>query len=404
MNCQVCGLGKFISVLDMGMLPLVNDLPAADQFKVDRCYELSIIQCESCSLVQLSSFPSMSEIFPDEYPYLSGLTPPLLENFSQQADSVSKFFDGRPMRVLDIGSNDGSLLSFYKAKGNRVLGIEPTNAADVANSVDVLTIKDYFNLESTKHAIQILENADVVTATNVFAHIPQPVEIVENISRILSHEGIFISENHYFPDLVQSLQIDTIYHEHLRYYTLHSISFLLKKVGFVVFRVERINSHGGSIRVWSCREGVHQIEDSVPEMLILERESGFIDGSYVDALQVAVRNWRIDLRSKIDDIIRSGGCIVGVGAPSRAVTLLTYLGLNRDDIRCIVEKGGSKKIGKRIPSTKIPIVDEMELSELNPTHLLILSWHIKDSLIPILKRKGYQGLFIVPLPAPTLCN
>jgi SAM-dependent methyltransferase len=404
MNCQVCGLGKFISVLDMGMLPLVNDLPAADQFNVDRCHELSIIQCENCSLVQLSSFPSMSEIFPDEYPYLSGLTPPLLENFSQQADSVSKFFDGRPMRVLDIGSNDGSLLSFYKAKGNRVLGIEPTNAADVANSLDVLTIKDYFNIESTKHAIQILENADVVTATNVFAHIPQPVEIVENISRILSHEGIFISENHYFPDLVRSLQIDTIYHEHLRYYTLHSILFLLKKVGFIVFRVERISSHGGSIRVWSCREGVHQIEDSVPEMLILERDSGYIDGSYVDALQVAVRNWRIDLRSKIDDIIRSGGCIVGVGAPSRAVTLLTYLGLNRDDIRCIVEKGGSKKIGKRIPSTKIPIVDEMELSELNPTHLLILSWHIKNSLIPILKRKGYQGLFIVPLPAPILCK
>ena len=400
MNCQVCGFTEFISILDMGMLPLVNDLPLADQFKVDRCHELSIVQCENCSLVQLSSFPSMSEIFPDEYPYLSGLTPPLLENFAQQADSVSKFFKGQPMRVLDVGSNDGSLLSFYKAQGNRVLGVEPTNAADVANSMDILTIKNYFNFESANNVIEILKSADVVTATNVFAHIPQPVELVENIARILSPEGIFVSENHYFLDLVGSLQIDTIYHEHLRYYTLHSISFLLKKVGFEVFRVERISSHGGSIRVWSGREGLHHIEDSVIEMLKAEKESGFVDGSYIPALQDAVRDWRLDLLSKIGQIVKSGGSIVGVGAPSRAVTLLTYLGLNKDDIRCIVEKSGSKKIGKRIPSTKIPIVDELELPQLNPTHLLILSWHIKDSLIPIFKRKGYQGLFITPLPAP----
>lgn len=402
MNCQVCGSSRFLPVLDLGMLPLVNDLPKSELYEVDKCHELSIIQCENCSLVQLSSFPSMSEIFPEDYPYLSGLTPPLLQNFSQQVDSVVEFFNGRPIKVVDIGSNDGSLLNFYKVLGNRVLGVEPTSAADVANSNDVLTIKSYFNSQTSREVAQILEEADVVTATNVFAHIPQPVEIVENISQILSQDGIFVSENHYFLDLVKSLQIDTIYHEHLRYYTLHSISYLLEKSGFEVFRVDRIDSHGGSIRVWSGRKGVHEVQDSVTELLKLEKDSGFIDGTYIQGLQEAVKNWRLEIRSQIETILKDGGRIVGVGAPSRAVTLVTYLGLNRDDLLCIIEKSGSKKIGKRIPSTKISIVDESALTQIDPTHLLILSWHIKDSLMPIFRNKGYQGLFITPLPVPTV--
>ena len=402
MNCQVCGFSKFLPVLDLGMLPLVNDLPKSELYEVDKCHELSIIQCENCSLVQLSSFPSMSEIFPEDYPYLSGLTPPLLKNFSQQVDSVVEFFNGRPIKVVDIGSNDGSLLSFYKVLGNRVLGVEPTSAADVANSNDILTIKSYFNSQTSREVNQILEEADVVTATNVFAHIPQPVEIVENISQILTQDGIFVSENHYFLDLVESLQIDTIYHEHLRYYTLHSISYLLQKSGFEVFRVDRIDSHGGSIRVWSGRKGVHEVQDSVTELLKLEKDSGFIDGTYIQGLQEAVKNWRLEIRSQIETILKDGGRIVGVGAPSRAVTLVTYLGLNSDDLLCIIEKSGSKKIGKRIPSTKISIVDESALTQIDPTHLLILSWHIKDSLMPIFRNKGYQGLFITPLPVPTV--
>jgi SAM-dependent methyltransferase len=400
MKCQVCEFETLTPVLDMGMLPLVNDLPESAKYEVDRCHELSIIQCGNCSLVQLSTFPAMSDIFPEDYPYLSGLTPPLLENFSRQAEEVSKFFKGRKLKVLDIGSNDGSLLSYYKHLGNQVLGIEPTSAADVANSTGILTIKNYFNSQTSNDVIQILGKADVVTATNVFAHIPEPVKVVENISQIMSEEGIFVSENHYFLDLVESLQIDTIYHEHLRYYTLHSVSHLLQNSGFEVFRVDRINSHGGSIRVWSGRKGVHPVQNSVSELMKLEKDSGFIDGTYIKGLQQAVMTWRLEIRSQIASILKDGGRIVGVGAPSRAVTLVTYLGLNRDDLHCIVEKSGSKKIGKRIPSTKIPIVDESTLAQIDPTHLLILSWHIKDSLIPIFKGKGYRGLFLTPLPNP----
>ncbi len=408
MECQVCAGVNFLPVLDLGMLPLVNALPPQSNMGPDECHEMSIVQCVDCSLVQLSTFPSMPEIFPDDYPYLSGLTPPLLANFSAQAIAVSEFMKGvspkTVLRVLDVGSNDGSLLSYYTRLGHRVIGIEPTSAAIVANENGIETIKAYFDSESSSAAVEIVGELDVVTATNVFAHIPEPVKIVENISKILSANGIFISENHYFVDLVASLQIDTIYHEHLRYYTLTSVSNLLARAGFEVFRVQKIDSHGGSIRVWSARKDTYSIETSVLEMLQDEANLGFVNGDYISKLQSAVSEWRISIRELISQIRSSGGIIAGVGAPSRAVTLLTYLGLNAEDVICIGEKTGSKKIGKRIPTTKIPIVDEIELLKLKPSHLLILSWHIKNTLIPILRKKDLKGLFIVPLPTPEVSS
>ena len=408
MKCQVCHESDLITVIDLGMLPLVNSLPLQSNTGPDNCHEISIVQCAKCTLVQLASFPSMPEIFPDDYPYLSGLTPPLLANFAEQAKLVSEFMSTKNsklvFRVLDIGSNDGSLLSYYQELGHRAIGVEPTSAAHIANSNGIETIKDYFDVHSARAAMAITGELDVVTATNVFAHIPEPLKIVENISEILSSEGIFVSENHYFVDLINSLQIDTIYHEHLRYYTLTSVSNLLALRGFEVFRVQKIGSHGGSIRVWSARKGAYPIEDSVNKMKQTEFNQGFVDGSYIKKLQEDVSQWRIKIRALISEVRTSGGIIAGIGAPSRAVTLLTCVGLNREDIACIGEKTGSKKIGKRIPTTKIPIVDESEALSMKPSHLILLSWHIKDSLIPILRKKGFSGKYIIPLPLPKIIN
>ena len=174
--------------------------------------------------------------------------------------------------------------------------------------------------------------------------------------------------------------------------------------GFEVFRVQKIGSHGGSIRVWSARKGAYPIEDSVNKMKQTEFNQGFVDGSYIKKLQEDVSQWRIKIRALISEVRTSGGTISGIGAPSRAVTLLTYVGLNREDIACIGEKTGSKKIGKRIPTTKIPIVDEFEALSMKPSHLILLSWHIKDSLIPILRKKGFSGKYIIPLPIPKIID
>ena len=403
--CQVCGSRDMLPVVDLGLTPLVNTLPPIDSgLNVDSVYDLALIQCKKCTLVQLRFAPDMEEVFPESYPYLSGLTAPLVQNFESQAEKVFAFmlenFAQRVLRVLDIGSNDGSLLSRYKERGCLVYGIEPTQAADVANSNDIKTDKAYFDAQSASRLIKDFGKVSLVTATNVFAHIPNPLHILDDISLVLESDGIFVSENHYFPDLLEHLQIDTIYHEHLRYYTVTSIEQLLELKGFEIIHVEPIASHGGSIRVWSARKGSHKKDGSVTEFKNAERKAGMTDGTYISLFQESVRNWRNELRTLLSKLNAGGATIGGIGAPSRAVTLISYLGLNHNDIIGIAERTGSKKIGRRIPTTRIPIIDEKDLLKMQPSHLLLLSWHMGDFLMENLRKGGFKGKFVIPLPSP----
>lgn len=404
--CQVCGNNKMSSVLDLGLTPMVNSLPKIESALADCVYGLEIVQCRECSLVQLKFAPDMEEVFPESYPYLSGLTEPLVENFDNQAKEVSAFmsksFPKKTLRVLDIGSNDGSLLNKYKERGCLVYGIEPTQSADIANINGIKTDKSYFNVKSAEKLLEDFGKVSLVTATNVFAHIPYPLKVLENISLVLEDGGVFISENHYFPDLINQLQIDTIYHEHLRYYTVTSIERLLESRGFEIIRVDAIVSHGGSIRVWASKKGHHKKTNSASEFKKLEIQAGITSGEFINEFKAAVYAWRIELRSIIVNLIADGATIGGIGAPSRAVTLISYLGLNHNDLIGVAEQLGSKKIGKRIPNTVIPIIYEEDLLATQPSHLLILSWHMGEYLMNNLKKKGFKGKFIIPLPSPKI--
>jgi len=348
----------------------------------------------------------METVFPESYPYLSGLTTPLVRNFQNQALEVTEFFNKKyakkKFKVLDIGSNDGSLLKCYSDLGCEVYGIEPTQAADVANANGIRTLKAYFDQHSVGQALMEIGKVSLVTTTNVFAHIPNPLQILADISEILEDGGLFVSENHYFPDLVDQIQIDTIYHEHLRYYTVASLEALLKRGGFDLIKVEKIGSHGGSVRICAAKSGTFPVEASVTDFKGREAELGINDGNFIEAFDSSVKTWRNDLRNLLTSLNINGAKIGGIGAPSRAVTLISYVGLNHNDLLAIGEKTGSKKIGKRIPTTRIPIIEETSLLDMNPTHLLLLSWHMSDDLITILRSKGFKGDFIVPLPVPRI--
>lgn len=406
-KCQVCGSSESRLVIDMGLTPLVNTLPPIDlDPPVDCVYDLALIQCETCTLVQLRFAPDMESVFPESYPYLSGLTTPLVKNFQSQALDVVKFLKEKlpekNFKVLDVGSNDGSLLRCYSDLGCEVYGIEPTQAADVANANGIKTFKAYFDAQSVGQAMGEIGKVSLVTATNVFAHIPYPMQILADISEILENDGLFVSENHYLPDLLDQLQIDTIYHEHLRYYTVVSIEELLNRSGFDLIKVQKIGSHGGSVRIWAARKGIMPIDASVAEFKEKEMQAGINDGSFISAFDASVKVWRNELRTLITSLNMKGANIGGIGAPSRAVTLISYIGLNHNDLFAIGEKTGSKKIGKRIPTTKIPIIDEAEILNVKPTHLLLLSWHMGDDLMANIRSKGFTGDFIVPLPTPRI--
>ena len=339
-------------------------------------------------------------VFPRTYPYLSGMTKSLLENFTLQAEQVNSYLNlKKEDLVLDIGSNDGSLLKNY-SNFSRVIGIEPTQAADVAIALDIPTLNMYFDVDSVRIIKEKHGRARLVTACNVFAHIDDITTLLSNIHEVMTEDGVFVSESHYLLDLVNTLQFDTIYHEHLRYYTVTFLREMFKANGFEIFRVDRTPTHGGSIRVWACKNGQHQILDSVQNFLSMEKISKITDLDTLKKFAEDVILWRNSFRALLADLISSGAKVGALGSPSRASTLLAFAGVTELDLYGVGEVSQSSKIGRNIPGTRIPVVTESELLSSNPTHLLILSWHIKDPIMQSLRKMGFEGSFIVPLPIP----
>jgi len=217
---------------------------------------------------------------------------------------------------------------------------------------------------------------------------------------MLDEDGIFISESHYLVPLLETLQYDTIYHEHLRYYALQSLQYLLEMHGLEIVHAKRIPTHGGSIRVYAARQGHRPVQPSVADILSMEERALTWD-AFMD-FRRRVSQSKLDLMAMLKSVRGRGERVYGVGAPSRASTLVNYVGLDDSIVDCVLEIKGSYKIGKMMPGTLIPVLEEAKLFEDQPEYALLFSWHIADELIPKLKEKGFRGRFIVPLPTPVL--
>lgn len=371
---------------------------------VDRpMYPLELLYCPDSHLVQIGCQVDPEVLFPPEYPYTSGTTRILRENFADLFEKCRDRLgvDGASF-VIDVGSNDGTLLANFQAGGCRVLGIDPTDRAQLANERGIHSLQAFFSRETARSVVAEYGQARLVTATNVFAHIPDVDEVVAGILDILDESGVFVSESHYLLDLIGTLQYDTVYHEHLRYYSLHSLKFLLEKHGLEIFHVERIPTHGGSIRVFAARRGGYPVEPSVSNQLEEERRAGLLDPETYRRFAADVLQSKRDLLGLLRDVKASAGRIYGIGAPSRASTLIAYTGLDRETIDCVLEIPGSYKIGKYMPGTRIPVLEESALFSDQPEYALLFSWHIAGELIPRLTRKGFRGKYIVPLPSPRI--
>jgi hypothetical protein len=225
---------------------------------------------------------------------------------------------------------------------------------------------------------------------------------VDCILELLQEDGIFISESHYLLPLIETLQYDTIYHEHLRYYSVTALKYLLEMHGMEIINTKRIPTHGGSIRVYAARKGKYPVRDSVAQTLETERRE--LSDSKLKAFKQNVVNSKLSLYSLLRDIKRKGARVYGVGAPSRASTLINYVGLDDGILDCVVEIKGSYKIGRYIPGTTIPVVDEGQLFTEQPEYAMLLSWHIADELMPKLAGRGFKGQFIIPLPKPRVAR
>ncbi len=398
-KCQISGSNKLVSLLFLGYLPPVNTLrKIGSVLKEEISFPAELLYCKKSKLAQLGCIVNKEVLFPYSYPYTSSTTKILRKNFIDLYNDTKKIINiTKHDLIIDIGSNDGNLLENFKKK-HRVLGVTPEKIGKLAIKKGIPTIIDYFDKKTSAKILKTYGRAKVITATNVFAHIDDVNNIVKLIKSTLKEDGIFVSESHYLLPLIKTVQYDTIYHEHLRYYSLESLNYLFKRHKLEVIDVKEIPTHGGSIRVYAARKGYFKVSNNVKKQLKKERQN--LTSKNLVTFKKNVVNSKLNLFSILEKIKKKNKTIFGVGAPSRASTLINYLGLDHDVIDCVLEINGSYKIGNYIPGTKIPILNENILKKKKPDYLILFSWHIKNELKKNIKKKGFKGKFIIPLPKP----
>jgi hypothetical protein len=401
-SCQGCGARALEPVLDLGHHAPCDSLLTEQMLdEPETHFPLVFCRCTSCGLAQLDYAAPPEVVFFPEYPYRTAMTGLLKEHFRNLTRTVTERLglDSDDL-ALDIGSNDGTLLQGFQEEGVRVLGIEPTDIAKIAVENAVPTVQAFFSEDVAEQVRAEHGQVSVVTGTNMFAHVNNLFPELRGVATLIGDEGAFVSESHYLLNLLEERQYDTIYHEHLRFYSLKPMIEIFDRAGFSIFDVERVPTHGGSIRVWADR-GRREVSDRVGALVELEEERGLYEGSAFEQFRRNIVDGKLRLLELLVEA-RKEGPIVGIGAPGRASTLLAYTGITRELVDSIVELTGSLKIGKYTPGTHIPIVDEATLYERQPPHALVLSWHIGEAVMPKIRERGYEGKFIVPLPVPRI--
>jgi SAM-dependent methyltransferase len=372
-KCGVCGNSNLRMVLSLGSSPPTCSMQPADQPRVEEThYPLDLMYCDDCTLAQLSVAVDPEVVFPVDYPYSSGNSKALHENFEDLAQQASLYYGLKDL-VVDIGANDGTLLGKF---GDCIaVGVEPTSQA-LKSDADAM----WHTFFSEKVARQIVEEygqAKIITACNVLAHVEDIDEVMRGIRLLLAPDGVLIAENHDLASVVDG-QWDTIYHEHLRFFSPYSFDWLLRKHGLAMQEWKHIPTHGGSFRMVASRNGHH-------------RSARRREYDWEGLRKSAVRT-RSELRLGVD-----GGYAYGIGATARATTIINYCGFDVEDIACVCEVSGSDKIGRLIPGTSIPVIDEERLFEDQPPEVVLFSWHMADVIVPKLREKGYEGEIIIPL-------
>ena len=335
-----------------------------------------------------------------EYVYFSSFSETLLEHSRVSADRyIEEFSLNSSSRIVEIASNDGYLLKNFLSKGIPCLGVEPArNIAETALANGIPTEIGFFSADLAADLRRRLGVADLVIGNNVLAHVPRINDFISGIGRLLSESGRVVLEFPYACDLIDNSEFDTIYHEHIFYFTITSLSALFSRHRLEIFRAEHIPIHGGSLRIFAAHEGAFPTESCVAEIYESENHRGISDFSYYESLNERTRERTRRLRSRIKAVLDSGKRLAAYGASAKGSTLLNYCGLSHREIDFLADRSQHKQ-GKWTPGTRIPIVPAGELERRQPDYTLLLTWNFAPEILAQqepYRRKG--GLFIVPFP------
>jgi hypothetical protein len=400
-ECRTCG-GALDAFLDLGEQPLANRLPRPHEAAAIEKFPLTLCRCTRCGLAQLREVVSPDLLFAD-YLYVPSTSSTMREHFDGLARAAAARLDlAFDDLVVDIGSNDGLLLSCFQRRGVRILGVEPAaNIARAATAAGIPTAEEFFDIDVAKGLAQQHGRAALVTATNVFAHVDDVRGFMRAAFELLAADGIFLVEVQSFADTVETLAFDMTYHEHVTYWAAEPLARFCEGEGLALLDVERVATHGGSLRAFIGRPG-HRIArpDAVAARIARERDAVGAEGCA--RLARGAANVRDALPRLVREIRAGGGRVAGYGAPAKATVLLNYCALGGDDIDYVVDRNPLKQ-GRLVPGVDVPVVGLEQLESDPPTHLLLLAWNLVNEIMRAQSDFAARGgRFILPVPHPTI--
>jgi SAM-dependent methyltransferase len=404
-RCRSCGTRIHHLFADLGTSPLANAYLTADQTDdAEIFYPLRVYVCGQCFLVQLPTAVDPETLFGD-YAYFSSYSDSWLRHARDYSEYVRERFNlDSTSKVVEIASNDGYLLQYFKESGVPVLGIEPArNVAAAAEAGGIRTLVEFFGREMGERLGASADAADLLVANNVLAHVPDLNGFVAGMRAVLTPTGVATMEFPHLLRLVEHTEFDTIYHEHVSYFSLLAVERVLVRAGLSIFDVEELPTHGGSLRIYASRiELGREVDARVHELRDREVSAGFARLETYTAFDERIRRAKRDLLSFLIDAKRAGRSIVGYGAPAKAATLLNFCGVGRDFIDYVVDRSPHKQ-GRFLPGTHLPIRSPAEVARTEPDYLLILPWNLRDEIMDQMAHvRAFGCRFVVPIPEPTI--
>ena len=402
-TCRYCDTTLGNPFLDLGAQPLANNLPR--RFEADKpefhC-PLAVVKCPRCHLVQLTHSVPARLMF-DEYLYVSSTTQTFRTHFAEYASDIRNRLSGKekPLAV-DIGSNDGLLVSCYDKAGMRGVGVEPAkNLAGDANKRGVTTLNRYFGEETVREIVAEYGNADAVSANNVFAHIDDIQSVARNVRELLADDGFFVIEFAYLVTMLEQMFFDMIYHEHVCYIGVTALGFLMERFGMELFDITEVGTHGGSLRVFIQKKGGPRKRTAIVDRFLREeKEKGCLGEKVYQDFGARVLGFKEKLNGMIRGLKKQGKSVSGYGAPAKASTIINFCALTPDEIDYIVDDNPLKQ-ERLIPGRKIPIVPSAYLNEHPTDYVLIFAWNFAKEIITKIEPLRTRGVkFIIPLPEP----
>ena len=402
MNCRFCNSKLEHTFVDLVSTPASNSFLKKEELNEPESYfPLKVFVCNNCFLVQIDEYKKSDAIFNDEYVYFSSYSTSWLAHSKQYVEMMTTRFGlSESSQVIEIASNDGYLLQYFKEKQIPVLGIEPTaNTAAIAEQKGIKSIIDFFGVRLATKLKNEGVTADVLLGNNVLAHVPDINDFVGGMGVILSPKGIITMEFPHLLQLITHKQFDTIYHEHFSYLSLQTVIKIFTAHGLTIFDVEEIPTHGGSLRIFAKNEADERpITENVRKVLNKEKAAGLDNiNSYKD-FQGKVNKIKNDITRFLIDANEQGKKVVGYGAAAKGNTLLNFAGIKSDLLEFVVDANPAKQ-GKYLPGTHIPVLAENDLKNAKPDYVLILPWNIKNEITAQLSYiKEWGGEFVVAIP------